>query len=56
MKLSTEVAEINNVTCNYENFVSMATAIYLRRFAGDSIQTLKTGTYVPWAITISDST
>ena len=32
--------ETNDVTCNYENVVSMATEIYLHRFAVDSIQTL----------------
>ena len=37
--LSTEATEIN-VTCNYGNFVSMATEIYIHRFAVDSIQTL----------------
>ena len=40
MELSTEAREISDVTCNYENLVSMATEIYRHRFAVDSIQTL----------------
>ena len=40
MELSTEATEINDVTCNYGNLVSMATEIYLHWFAVDSIQTL----------------
>ena len=40
MELSIEATEINDVTCNYGNLVSMATEIYLHRFAVDSIQTL----------------
>ena len=36
MELSTKATEINAVTCNYGNLVS----IYLHRFAVDSIQTL----------------
>ena len=36
MELSTKATEINGVTCNYGNRVS----IYLHRFAVDSIQTL----------------
>ena len=35
MELSTEATEINDITCNYENLVSMATEIYLHRFAVD---------------------
>ena len=38
MALSTEATEINDVTCNYGNFVSMATEIYLHWFAVDGIQ------------------
>ena len=40
MELSTEVREINYVTCNHGNLVSMATEIYLHRFAVDGIQNL----------------
>ena len=40
VELSTEAREINDVTCNYGNLVSMATEIYLHRFAVDTIQTL----------------
>ena len=40
MELSTKATEVNDVTCNYGNLVSMATEIYLQRFAVDSIQTL----------------
>ena len=38
--LSTEATEINDVTCNCRSGVSMATDIFLQRFAVDSIQTL----------------
>ena len=49
MELSTKATEINDVTCNYGNLVS----IYLHRFAVDSIQTLH---MAPGATTISSST
>ena len=39
MELSIEAAEINDVTCDYGNLVSMAMEIYLHGFAVDSIQT-----------------
>ena len=38
VELSTEATEINGVTCNYGNLVSMATELYLHWFAIDSIQ------------------
>ena len=56
MELSTEATEINDVTCNYGNLVSMETEIYLHRFAVDSIQTLCLEHMSPGATTISGST
>ena len=40
MELSTEATEMNNVTFNNGNLVSLATGIYLNRSAVDVIQTL----------------
>ena len=40
VELFTEVTAINDVTCNCGKLVSMATKIYLHRFAVDGIQTL----------------
>ena len=51
MELSTKATEINGVTCNYGNRVS----IYLHRFAVDSIQTLYLE-YMSSGATISGST
>ena len=56
VELSTETTEINDVTWNYENLGSVATEIYLPRFAVDSIQTLYLEHMSPGAITISGST
>ena len=52
MELSTKATEINAVTCNYGNLVS----IYLHRFAVDNIQTLYLEHMSPGATTISGST
>ena len=56
MKLSTEATAINDVTCNYGNFVSMATEIYLHRFAADGIQPLYLEHVSPRATSISGCT
>ena len=56
MELSTEAIEINDVTCNYGNLVSMATEKHIHRFAVDSIQTLYLEHMSPEATTISGST
>ena len=40
MELSTEATAISDATYNYGNLLSMATEIYLHRFAVDGIQTL----------------
>ena len=56
MELSTEATEINDVTCNYGNLVSMATEIYLHWFAVDSIQTLYLEHMFPGETTIFGST
>ena len=56
MELSTEATEINNVTCNYGNLISIATEVYLHRFAVDGIQTLYLEHMSPGATTISGST
>ena len=56
MELSTEATEINDVTCNYGNLVSMATEIYLYRFAVDSTQTLYLEHMSSGATTIPGST
>ena len=56
MELSTEVTAINGVACNYGNLVSMATEIYLHRFAVDGIQTLYLEHMPPGTTTISCST
>ena len=40
MELPSKGKAINDVTCNYQNLVFMATEIYLQRFAVDGIQTL----------------
>ena len=52
MELSTKATEINAVTCNYGNLVS----IYLHRFAVDSIQTLSLEHMSHGTTTISGST
>ena len=56
MELSTEATEINYVTCNYGNLVSLATEIYLHRFAVESTQTLYLEHMSPGTTTISGST
>ena len=56
LELSTEATAINNVTCNYGNLVSMATEIYLHRFAINGIQTLYLEHMSPGVTTISGST
>ena len=56
MELSTEATAINDVTCNYGNLVSMATEIYLHRFALDGIQTQYLDRMSPGAISVSGST
>ena len=56
MELSTEATAINDVTCNYEDVVSMATEIYLQRFAVDGIQILFLEHISPRATSISGST
>ena len=56
MELSTDATEINDVTCNYGNLVSMATEIYLHWFAVDSIQTLYLEHMSPGETTISGNT
>ena len=55
VELSTEVTAINDVTCNYGNLVSMATEIYLHRFAVDGVQTLYLEHMSPGATSISGS-
>ena len=52
MELSTEA---NDETCNYGNLVSMATEIYLHRFAVNGIQTLYLDHMSPRIATISGS-
>ena len=56
MELSTEATEINDVTCNFGNLVSMATETYLHRFAVDGIQILYLEGMSPGATTISGNT
>ena len=56
MKLSTDATEINYVTCNYGNFVPMATEIYLYRLAVDSTQALYLEHISPGETTISGGT
>ena len=55
MELSTEATAINDVTCNYGNLVSMATEIYLHKFAVDGIQTLYLEYMSPGTTSISGS-
>ena len=54
-ELSTEATAINDVTCNYGSLVSMATEIYLHRFAVYGIQTLYLEHMSPATTTISGS-
>ena len=54
--MSTEATEINDVTCNNGNVVSMATEIYLYMFAVDSMQTLHLEHMSSEVTTISGST
>ena len=56
MELSTEATAINDVTCSYGNLVSMATEIYLHRFAVDRIQTLYLKHMSPGATSMAGST
>ena len=56
MELSTEATAISDVTCNYGNLVSMATEIYLHRFAVDGIQTLYLKHMSPGATSMAGST
>ena len=56
VELSTEATEINDVSCNCGNLVSMTTEIYLHRFAVDSIQTIYLGRISPGVKAISGST
>ena len=56
VELSIEATEINDVTFNYGNLVSMATEICLHWFAVDSIQTLYLERMSPGETTISGRT
>ena len=56
MELSTAATEINYLTCNYGNIVSMATEIHLRRFAVANTQILYLEPVSPGETTVPGST